>query len=96
MKGESGSVDMIQLKTVIKEGKYLPKQVLNVDETGIFWKRLQKGLSLQKLKNHILVINLAKIKLRFYQEMQKARKVLRRLESMRWTLRGCAATRPVA
>ena len=28
------------LKAVIEEGGYSPKQIFNVDETGLFWKRM--------------------------------------------------------
>ncbi|UYV69913.1 CENPBD1 [Cordylochernes scorpioides] len=47
LKGESASADITaaeryptELKTFLHEGGYDSKQVLNVDETGLFWKRL--------------------------------------------------------
>lgn len=47
LKGESASADVAagnkfkaKLKAIIEEGGYSAKQVLNVDETGLFWKRL--------------------------------------------------------
>lgn len=47
LKGESASADIsaankfkIELKAIIEEGGYSAKQVVNVDETGLFWKRL--------------------------------------------------------
>ncbi|UYV66728.1 CENPBD1 [Cordylochernes scorpioides] len=47
LKGEAASADITvaeryptELKTLIHEGGYDSKQVFNVDETGLFWKRL--------------------------------------------------------
>ncbi|KAM9607502.1 tigger transposable element-derived protein 1 [Trichechus inunguis] len=31
------------LKSIIKEGEYTPQQVFNVDETGLYWKRMPEG-----------------------------------------------------
>ncbi|XP_037809653.1 tigger transposable element-derived protein 1-like [Lucilia sericata] len=47
LKGESASADTsaaekfkLELKAIIEEGGYSAQQVLNADETGLFWKRL--------------------------------------------------------
>jgi len=47
LKGEAASADIaaankfkIELKAIIEEGCYSSKQILNVDETGLYWKRL--------------------------------------------------------
>ena len=29
-----------ELKRVIREGDYTPRQVFNIDETGLYWKRM--------------------------------------------------------
>lgn len=49
LKGEAASADTVaadrfpmELKAIIQEGGYDSKQVFNVDETGLFWKRLPK------------------------------------------------------
>lgn len=46
LKGESTSADSaasenvkLELKVIIEEGGYFAKQVLNADETRLFWKR---------------------------------------------------------
>ncbi|XP_005608571.1 tigger transposable element-derived protein 1 [Equus przewalskii] len=31
------------LKSIIQEGEYTPQQVFNVDETGLYWKRMPEG-----------------------------------------------------
>ncbi|XP_006173803.2 CENPB DNA-binding domain-containing protein 1 [Camelus ferus] len=31
------------LKSIIREGEYTPQQVFNVDETGLYWKRMPEG-----------------------------------------------------
>ncbi|XP_003418168.1 tigger transposable element-derived protein 1 [Loxodonta africana] len=31
------------LKSIIEEGEYTPQQVFNVDETGLYWKRMPEG-----------------------------------------------------
>lgn len=31
------------LKSIIEEGEYTPRQVFNVDETGLYWKRMPEG-----------------------------------------------------
>ncbi|XP_064087452.1 tigger transposable element-derived protein 1-like [Macrobrachium nipponense] len=36
------------LAEIIREGGYLPQQVFNVDETGLFWKRLPSRTSISK------------------------------------------------
>ena len=45
--GEAASTEMVaarefpeMLQEIIDEGTYLPKQVFNVDETGLYWKRM--------------------------------------------------------
>jgi hypothetical protein len=55
LKGESASADQTAanefvniLKVVIEEGGYCSKQVFNVDETGLFWKRLPKRRYISK------------------------------------------------
>uniref|UniRef100_A0A7N5JAM7 HTH CENPB-type domain-containing protein n=1 Tax=Ailuropoda melanoleuca TaxID=9646 RepID=A0A7N5JAM7_AILME len=32
------------LRSIIEEGKYTPQQVFNVDETGLYWKRMPEGM----------------------------------------------------
>uniref|UniRef100_A0A8D1GBG6 HTH CENPB-type domain-containing protein n=1 Tax=Sus scrofa TaxID=9823 RepID=A0A8D1GBG6_PIG len=34
------------LKSIIQEGEYTPQQVFNVDETGLYWKRMPEGTRL--------------------------------------------------
>ncbi|XP_029781020.1 tigger transposable element-derived protein 1-like isoform X2 [Suricata suricatta] len=34
------------LRTILEEGRYSPRQVFNVDETGLFWKRLPERMLL--------------------------------------------------
>jgi len=53
--GEAASADSVaatlyptELKSIINEGSYSPKQVFNVDETGLFWKRLPSRTFLSK------------------------------------------------
>ncbi|XP_006902931.1 PREDICTED: tigger transposable element-derived protein 1-like [Elephantulus edwardii] len=43
-----GNVDtyLEMLKSIIEEGEYTPWQVFNVDETGLYWKRLPEGMFL--------------------------------------------------
>lgn len=55
LKGEAASADITAaelypslLKTLIHEGGYDTKQVFNVDETGLFWKRLPKKTFISK------------------------------------------------
>lgn len=54
LKGESASADKpaaekfkLELQAIVKEG-YSRKQVLNVDETGLYWKRLPKKTYISK------------------------------------------------
>lgn len=47
--GEAASSDkaekfVIEFSDLIKEGDYLPQQVFNGDETGLFWKQNAKML----------------------------------------------------
>lgn len=55
LKGEAASADITaaeryptELKALIHEGGYDPKQVFNVDETGLFWKRLPNRTFISK------------------------------------------------
>ncbi|XP_065756244.1 tigger transposable element-derived protein 1-like [Phocoena phocoena] len=55
--GEAVSADMVaaqefpkMLQEVIDEGIYLPKQVFNVDETGLYWKRMPHQSYIRKEK----------------------------------------------
>ncbi|XP_029781484.1 CENPB DNA-binding domain-containing protein 1 [Suricata suricatta] len=32
------------LRSIIEEGEYTPRQVFNVDETGLYWKRMPEGM----------------------------------------------------
>lgn len=55
LKGEAASADISaannfkeELKSIIEEGGYSPKQIFNVDETGLFWKRLPKRTFISK------------------------------------------------
>ncbi|CAM5123678.1 unnamed protein product [Eretmochelys imbricata] len=40
-----------QLKKIIEEKGYLPEQVFNADETGLFWKKMPTALSLRNQKD---------------------------------------------
>ena len=53
--GEAASVDMVAaqelpetLQETTEEGAYLSEQVFNVDETGLFWKRMPDGSYISK------------------------------------------------
>ena len=53
--GEAASVDYAaaadypaKLKALILEGGYMPQQVFNVDETGLFWKRMPNRTFISK------------------------------------------------
>ncbi|XP_042240167.1 tigger transposable element-derived protein 1-like [Homarus americanus] len=55
MQGESASADHEAaekfppfLATIIKEGGYSPKQVVNLDETGLFWKKMPSQTYISK------------------------------------------------
>lgn len=55
MSGESASADHEaakkfpdELKLIIEEGGYLPQQVFNADETGLFWKKMPSRTFLSK------------------------------------------------
>ncbi|XP_067127076.1 tigger transposable element-derived protein 1-like [Centruroides vittatus] len=37
-----------ELKKIIKEGGYTPHQIFNIDETGLFWKRMPSSTSISK------------------------------------------------
>ena len=58
LKGEAASADLTAandfnkiLKAVIQEGGYSSKQVFNIDETGLFWKRLPKRTYISKTES---------------------------------------------
>lgn len=59
LKGEAASSDSTaaeafpeKLKTIIHDGGYCSKQIFNVDETGLFWKRLPTKTYISKMEKH--------------------------------------------
>jgi len=56
LRGEVGSADNAEaedyvnntFKKIMKEGNYLPEQVFNMDETGLFWKRMPSRTFIMK------------------------------------------------
>lgn len=49
LSGESASADTLaaenyssEIKKIVEEGSWSPKQIFNVDETGLFWKKMPK------------------------------------------------------
>ncbi|KAK2579997.1 hypothetical protein KPH14_010762 [Odynerus spinipes] len=59
LKGEAANADITaaeryptELKALLHEGGYNPKQVFNVDETGLFWKCLPKRILISKTEKY--------------------------------------------
>ena len=59
---EEGAKKFIEtLDEVIVEEGYLPEQIFNVDETGLFWKRMPERSNIHKEENPCLDLRLSKI-----------------------------------
>ena len=68
--GEAASADTVAarefpetLREIINEGAYLPEQVFNVDETGLYWKRMPDRSYISKEEKLMPGYNAAKDRL---------------------------------
>ena len=49
---EAAEKFVVEFSDVIKKEDYLPRQIFNADEKGLFWKNCQTEPVLQRSENH--------------------------------------------
>jgi hypothetical protein len=50
---EAASIFSEELQKIVIEGGYSPKQIFNVDETGLFWKRMPSHTFISQDENKV-------------------------------------------